>query len=192
MDKLILDLLDYGHISHMSLHFESVSLQKAVARTLRDLHAAIESSHAVVQVDALPDDVRADFQLLQRVLASIIANALQFPKPNEPPRIRIWSEERGGTVRLWVRDEGIGIPPEYQEKVFGPFQTLAAPHPEHTGIGLAIVRKCIERMRGRVGVESKPGSGAAFWIELPLHVTHRSVQHHPEGLDKESPLATTS
>lgn len=187
MDKLILDLLDYGYISHVPLHCEKVSLQTAVASALHGLRGDLESSHAVVRANPLSHDAWADVQLLQRVLAAIIANAIQFSKPNEPPKIHIWSEERGEAVRLWICDDGIGVPSEYQEKIFGAFQTLAAPDSEHRGIGLAIVRKCIERMRGRVNVESTPGNGAAFWVELPLHLTYQTVHHRPEELGKDHP-----
>lgn len=187
MDKLILDLLDYGYISHVPLRCEKVPLQTAVASALHGLRGDLESSHAIVRTAPLSHDAWADVQLLQRALTAIIANALQFSKPNEPPRIHIWGEGRGGTVRLWIRDEGIGVPQEYREKIFGAFQTLAAPDAEHRGIGLAIVRKCIERMRGRVNVESTPGNGAAFWIELPLHLTNLPAHRRPEELGKNHP-----
>ena len=80
----------------------------------------------------------------------------------------MYAEQRDGSTRLWVEDNGIGIPAEYQERVFGIFERLHAgdTYPG-TGIGLAIVRKSVERMGGKVGVESSAGKGSRFWIELP-------------------------
>lgn len=176
MDKLILALLDYGHISHAPLRIESISMQKVVEAAAHKLRETLRLNRAILQVEEMPQNVYADTGLLQRAIELILSNALQFSKPDQPPAIRIRTEEHDEIVRLWIEDEGIGISPEYREKIFGPFQTLAAPHPEHTGIGLAIVRKCVERMRGRVGVESELNRGAAFWIELPLGKPECQVQ----------------
>jgi signal transduction histidine kinase len=81
--------------------------------------------------------------------------------------VRVWGEHRGERVRIWVEDEGIGIAPEHQAKIFGAFDRL---HGQETypgaGIGLAIVKTGVERMGGTVGVESSPGAGARFWFEL--------------------------
>ena len=176
MDKLILDLLDYGHISHSPLHIENIPVQAAVASAVDSLGDTIKLTRATVQVGDMPQEVGVDAGLLQRAIGSILANALRFSRPGQPPTVHIRTEERGETVRLWIQDEGIGISPAYREKIFAPFQTLSAFDIEHTGIGLAIVRKCVERLRGRVGVESELGSGAASWIELPLHGSEQRAQ----------------
>jgi signal transduction histidine kinase len=97
----------------------------------------------------------------------LLNNALKFVVPDRPLRVRIWSETREDRVRLWVEDNGIGIIPAHQKRLFGMFERL---HPEDsyegTGVGLAIVRKATERMGGKVGVESDGLSGSRFWIEL--------------------------
>lgn len=87
--------------------------------------------------------------------------------PGTPPRVRVWTEARGQMVRCWVEDNGVGIAPDHRERIFGIFERLHGGdrHPG-TGIGLAIVRKGVERMGGRVGVESTPGEGSRFWVEL--------------------------
>jgi signal transduction histidine kinase len=81
--------------------------------------------------------------------------------------VRIWSEQRGRRIRLWVEDGGIGIAPENHRRIFEVFQRL---HGEEkypgSGVGLALVRKGVERMGGQTGVESTPGAGSRFWIEL--------------------------
>jgi signal transduction histidine kinase len=105
---------------------------------------------------------------LNLIVTNLLTNAVKFTKPAETPRVRIWSEQRDGRVRLWVEDNGIGINPAAFSRIFGVFQRL---HPidkyPGTGIGLAIVQKGVERMGGSVGVESEPGQGSRFWAELP-------------------------
>ena len=90
-----------------------------------------------------------------------------FVPPGRKPRVVVRSERAGEYIRIWVEDNGIGIKPEYHEKVFELFQRLHAPDKySGTGVGLAIVKKAVERMGGTVGFESEPGRGSRFWIEL--------------------------
>ncbi len=105
---------------------------------------------------------------LVQVIDNLLANARKFVRPGEQPRIVVEAERRGDWVRLWVEDHGIGIAPEHQERIFRVFERLHGieTYPG-TGIGLAIVKKGVERMGGRAGVESAPDSGSRFWIELP-------------------------
>ena len=93
---------------------------------------------------------------------------MKFVAPGVFPRVHVRSEASRDRVRIWVEDNGIGIPIEAQRKVFGIFERLhTAADYEGSGIGLSIVRKAIERMGGTVGLESEPGKGSRFWIELP-------------------------
>jgi signal transduction histidine kinase len=98
----------------------------------------------------------------------LLNNAIKFVAPDTKPKIRLWTERRNGEVRFWVEDNGIGIKPEYQHRLFNVFERV---HPEKeyegTGIGLAIVRKAAERMGGKAGVESNGTDGSRFWIQLP-------------------------
>jgi len=95
-------------------------------------------------------------------------NALKFCEEGVDPRVRVWAESGQGKVRVWVEDNGIGIAPEYHERIFGVFERLhTVDRYPGTGIGLAIVRKALERLRGRSGVVSSLGQGSRFWIELP-------------------------
>jgi signal transduction histidine kinase len=106
--------------------------------------------------------------MLAQVVANLVSNGVKFVSSGTSPLVSITTEKRDGSVRLWVEDNGIGIAPEFQERIFGVFERL---HREEeypgTGIGLAIVRKAVERMGGLTGVESRPGQGSRFWIELP-------------------------
>src|SRR5207248_3617558 len=99
---------------------------------------------------------------------NLLENALKFVPQHTAAQVEIWTEPRNGMVRLCVRDNGIGFKAEHVKKLFQPFARLVdgTEYPG-TGIGLAIVRKGVERMGGRVGVESQPGKGSCFWLELP-------------------------
>jgi signal transduction histidine kinase len=97
-----------------------------------------------------------------------MSNAVKFVSPGTRPRVVVSAERQGGVVRLCIADNGIGVPREYQGRLFNMFERL---HPhlnyEGTGIGLAIVRKAVERMNGKVGMHSLDGGGSCFWLELP-------------------------
>jgi signal transduction histidine kinase len=121
-----------------------------------------------VTVEGPLPSVRAHEETLVRGVANLLDNALKFTPSGVTPRVRVSAETIGDTVRLTVADNGIGIAAEHQSRVFGIFERLnrMEEYPG-TGIGLSIVNKGVERMGGRVGVESAPGQGSRFWIELP-------------------------
>jgi signal transduction histidine kinase len=103
-----------------------------------------------------------------QVLTNLLGNAVKFVRRDTTPQIVVSSEHRGARLRVRVRDNGIGIPSHQQTRIFGMFERLhASTEYEGTGIGLAIVRKAIDRMGGQIGVESDGVSGSTFWIELP-------------------------
>ncbi|HEY9728819.1 MAG TPA: CHASE3 domain-containing protein [Chroococcales cyanobacterium] len=197
MDTLISDLLSYSRLSREEIRLQPIDLSKAISDALSQLDAQMQERQAVVTVeDSLPQ-VMAHRTTFVQVLTNLFSNAVKFVEPDLQPQVRIWAEnvecprlENPGNeenispsprlpvplfpdspnewVRLWVEDNGIGIAPEYQERIFRVFERLHGieTYPG-TGIGLAIVRKGMERMGGRVGVESQPGRGSRFWIELP-------------------------
>ena len=110
--------------------------------------------------------MRAHLPTLTQVLANLLSNALRFVGKNVQPRVSFWIEEADGNVRAWVKDNGIGIAPEHYERIFRLFERVGALNEPGTGVGLSIVRKGVERMRGKVGVQSAVGQGSRFWIEL--------------------------
>jgi len=167
MDQLISALLDYGRLSYRELMLGEVSLEKVVDDALQLLEDYLTERGAEVTVSPPLPKVVGHHALLVQILVNLITNAVKFTPSDRKPKVQIWVEKRNGKVRLWVEDNGIGIPKEHQERIFRPFTRL---HPETeypgVGIGLAIVKRGIERMGGKVGVISELGKGSKFWIEL--------------------------
>jgi PAS domain S-box-containing protein len=169
MDAMISDLLDYSRLVRGELPLEEVDLGSAVDRALSELEAELSQRRAAVEVERPLPRVRAHGLTLALALQNLISNAAKFVAPGTEPRIRIRATlGASGVRRLWVEDNGIGIAPEHQDRIFGVFERLhrSDAYPG-TGIGLAIVRKALERMGGRVGLESKPGKGSRFFLEFP-------------------------
>jgi signal transduction histidine kinase len=166
MDELTQDLLDYGRLGHLDMPVEDIDLNLVLKKVLAEMSQQIQNQHACLDVKQLPK-VRGNDSILQQVFSNLVSNALKFVKPGCAPRIKIWAEESENTVTLKIQDNGIGIDPTHHSKIFGVFERLHH-HDVYpgTGIGLAIVRKAIERLGGRVGVESKRGEGSCFWFEL--------------------------
>lgn len=172
MDQLIQDLLLYGRLSHVELGFSRLNLEAHIDKVLSQLADEINARQAELKVFRPMPDVWANSIVLEQVLVNLIGNAIKFVPPNLRPRVELKAENGENVVRLSIRDNGIGIKPEYHEKIFRVFERL---HNEMTypgtGIGLAIVRRGIERMKGRVGVDSVAGKGSCFWLELPKPAT---------------------
>jgi signal transduction histidine kinase len=121
----------------------------------------------VVVEDHMPRVLGHESTLTQ-VVMNLVANGIKFVPAGRTPEVRVRTEGRDGVVRLWILDNGIGIPSEYHERIFRVFERLhRVDEYPGTGIGLAIVRKGVERMGGRVGLESEPDRGTSFWIDLP-------------------------
>ena len=136
-------------------------VRAALAESVRD-------SHAQVEVEGPLPPVIGHRPTLVQVVTNLLSNAVKFVPPGVPPKVRVRAERRGELVRLWVEDNGIGLAPEHRDRIFKVFERL---HGEETypgtGIGLAIVKKGVERTGGRAGVESDDGRGSRFWVELP-------------------------
>ncbi len=167
MDKLIQDLLAYARIGREELQLSPVPLDIVVAEAGRQIDASHSEEGADIDVSAPLPVVLAHRPVLVQVVVNLLSNAAKFVPPGRRPRIRIDAERRGSCVRLWISDNGIGIAPEHQDRIFGVFQRLHGMGDyAGTGVGLAIVRRGVERMGGTAGVESEPGKGSRFWVEL--------------------------
>jgi len=166
MDRMIQDVLAYGRVARNGLILEPVSLDKLV-RELVQHYPEMQSPKAEIRIDPLMDVV-AHEPCLTQAISNLICNAVKFVAPGEVPKVTIWTERHDDQVRLCLEDNGIGIDPAYQHRLFNMFERI---HPdleyEGSGVGLAIVRKAVERMRGKAGVVSDGVSGSRFWIQLP-------------------------
>lgn len=167
MDRLITDLLEFGNIGHMPLRISEVSLADALESAQEELKKAIRATEAEVKIEGPLPKVLGNAAVLQKVFRHLLSNALTFTANGIAPRIKIWTEQTDNLVRVFVKDNGIGIPEEYRDRIFGIFERLHSDQSyPGTGIGLAIVSKAVERMDGHVGFESRPGKGSTFWVEL--------------------------
>lgn len=166
MDTLITDLLAYSRVSRQDAPLETLDLESVVDRVLREMGPELAQRKAEVRVDRPMPSVKGHRVLLGQAVTNLVSNAAKFVAPGTTPRIRIRTE-RGDRLRLWVEDNGIGIAPEHHNRLFKVFERLHSrdSYPG-TGIGLAIVRRALERMGGISGLESGPGEGSRFWIEL--------------------------
>jgi signal transduction histidine kinase len=170
MDELIRDLLEYGRLCHAAMPLDKVELEAPVKRVLGALQQEIDAKHAEVVVDASAAPVLANPFALEAIVSNLVMNSLKFVAPGATPKVRVCAEEYDGMVRLSVKDNGIGIDPKYQDKVFRVFERLhGAERYPGTGIGLAIVQKAAQRMHAKVGVQSTVGEGSTFWVELPKY-----------------------
>lgn len=167
MDRLVLDLLAFGRTASTEIQFTTVSLQSAWDAAVFQCTPEIERSRAIVEVATPLLSVRAHEPTLIQVFVNLLTNAIKFVEAGTRPHVRFGCADEGHMVCIWVRDNGVGIDPQYHERIFRVFERLHGGKFPGTGIGLAIVRKGIERMNGKVGVESEPGKGTRFWIELP-------------------------
>ena len=169
MDKLITDLLRYGRLTHEEIRVRELPLRQVVDDAVLQFKGELEKTGATVTVAGdFPRVIANDFILKQCIL-NIIENAVKFVDEGTTPEIEIRSKTLKDSTILEVKDNGIGISEEYHDKIFNVFERLHGGDAySGTGVGLAVVRKGIERMGGRVGVRSKPGTGSVFWIELPL------------------------
>jgi signal transduction histidine kinase len=166
LDQLIQDVLSFGRVGREEIALDAVDLEELLGRLIATW-PELRPPNAEVAIAGPLLKVLGHENLLSQCFLNLLQNAVKFVAPGRPPKVRIWTEARDGRVRVWVEDNGIGIAKDQQERIFGLFQRLhrqdAYPG---TGVGLAIVRKAVERMGGTTGVESDPGQGSRFWLEL--------------------------
>jgi PAS domain S-box-containing protein len=167
MQELINDLLAYSRVGTRGRDFEPIDMETVYSRVLSNLQVAIEEHQAEISHDPLPKVMGDGLQLVQ-LMQNLIGNAIKF-HGETPPKVRVSAEVQNLQVLVCISDEGIGIEPQYAERIFQLFQRLhsKASYPG-TGIGLAICKKIVERHGGRIWVESQSGKGTRFYFTLPL------------------------
>lgn len=182
MDRLIQDVLTFSRVTRAELKLEPIHLHHVVCGVL-ECYANLQPPSAEITIVGELPTVLGNAAALTQCISNLLANAVKFVPPGTEPVVRLWATPLSARaaekyhrspptqyVRLFVEDNGIGIARESQEKIFGLFQRVDKGY-EGTGIGLAIVKKTVERMGGGVGVTSQPGRGSTFWIDLPLAAT---------------------
>jgi PAS domain S-box-containing protein len=172
MDSLIVDALDYTKAMRKELPLGPLDPGPLV-RGIVESYAGLQPPRAQLEIAETFPPVLANKAGLLQCLSNLLDNAVKFVEPGNIPRVRIWGEERGKAVRLWVQDNGIGIAPEQHERVFVMFQRLSKKY-DGNGIGLALVRKIVQRMHGSAGFESRAGHGSRFWVELARAPDHNA------------------
>jgi PAS domain S-box-containing protein len=181
MQELINDLLAYSRAGSRRRDPVDVPMDEVLERVLKDLGPTIEETGVTVVSGALPV-VRGDTGQLAQLLRNLVANAIKFRGTTAPPRVEVSAERVGDEWIFSVADNGIGIAPEFSERIFVIFQRLHS-RTEYpgTGIGLSICRKIVERYGGRIWVESDPGEGAVFRFSLPAGEAKREDGATDEG-----------
>jgi signal transduction histidine kinase len=169
MDRLINDLLNYTRIEHRNVRYKPIALAHVLQKLEADLALRItEMGASIVIADNLPV-VSGDGTLINQIFINLLDNALTYRQPGVPTQITVGCRKESGYVVISVADNGIGIAQRHHEKIFNIFQRL---HTEEeypgTGIGLAIVRKSVDLLGGRIWLESQVSVGTTFYVRLPL------------------------
>lgn len=180
MDRLIQDVLSYSQIVRSEFPLTTVDVEKLLGEIIES-YPTFQNLDSKIELEGPIPKVLGNEAFLTQCLANLIGNAIKFVAPGVKPHVRIRAEMSDRHVRIYVQDNGIGIPPGNHEKIFAILQRLSKIY-EGTGIGLAIAKKAAERMGGQVGFESEPDRGSIFWIELKRADRKTKQDHEPHSL----------
>ena len=171
MDALICGLLKYATVGRLAVQLRPVALDDVLQESLALLESEIrERAAEVISRDPMPV-VLGDATMLQVVFQNLIGNGIKFVAPGVRPTVTIHHVVEDGRATIYFTDNGVGIPPDSRDRVFRIFERFHQKH-SGTGIGLAIVHRAMERLRGAIGLEPAPdGTGSRFWIQLPVAPT---------------------
>ncbi len=181
MQHLINDLLEYSRVTTRGGVFMESDSGEALEQAISNLHTPLEEAGVTITHTPLPP-VMADPPQLAQVFQNLISNAVKYRREDEPPTIHVSGERRNGYVLFCVADNGIGIEPQYFDRIFVIFQRLHGREKySGTGIGLAVVKRIVERHGGAIWVESEPGKGTTFFFTLPEPLRTEPVQDYSRG-----------
>jgi signal transduction histidine kinase len=178
MQRLINDLLTFARVTSQTREFVEVDLAAIVQLVLSDLENRLTSTHGHVDVGTLPR-LQSDTTLMRQLFQNLIGNALKFHREGVPPQVVIrYRPVNADHVEITVADNGIGMEPKYLEQIFAPFKRLHGQSKfEGTGMGLAICRKIVEKLGGKILGQSEPGAGSTFVVTMPRH-QHEGRSNH--------------
>ncbi|MBN2093369.1 PAS domain S-box protein [candidate division KSB1 bacterium] len=167
MENLIQDLLNYSSLSRTEIHFQPIDMNWVFENILLQLNEEIQQCQAQIEIIKPLPEVIGHQLILEQIFSNLLSNALKFVPADRIPQVKIWAEQSLKTAVFWISDNGIGIEKNYHDRIFKVFERLypAETYPG-TGIGLAIVRRGVDRLGGTLGLESTPGVGTKFWIRL--------------------------
>lgn len=182
MNRLIEDLLTYSRVNTRDTNWEQLSPKELLQNLLVELQPEVEAHQALVQLHDLPATIQGDRTRLRQLFQNLITNALKFRQEGQVPLVDIHAAQDERFWHFVVRDNGIGVEPEYQQRIFLLFQKLHSPDDyEGTGIGLAVCKTIVEQHGGQIWLKSTPGEGASFHFTLAME---------PALLDQPSPRQT--
>jgi PAS domain S-box-containing protein len=168
MEMLVRDLLAYTQATHVESNAGIADAGEAFQHVVDNLAASISQTGATVSAGPLPR-VRIHPAHLQQILQNLSGNAVKYHRPGIPPVVHVTAEQQNGDCLFAVRDNGIGVPAEYRERIFGLFKRLHNNDQySGTGIGLAICKRIVDRYHGRIWVESGPEGGSVFLFTIPV------------------------
>lgn len=166
LQNMIIGLLAYSRVGTKGKPFEEINCSEVLGDAISNLKIAIEESGALVTADRLPV-IKADAGQLIQVFQNLMANAIKF-RLEDPPRIHVSAVQKETEWVFSVRDNGIGIAPEYKDRIFNIFQRLHGKEYPGVGIGLSLCRRIVERHGGRIWFESETGKGTTFYFTIPI------------------------
>lgn len=166
LGRMVRDVLTYGRVARGDLVLEEVSLDDLLGETI-SLNPLLQEPAATIEIQPLGTVIAHESFLLQAV-TNLMNNAVKFVEPGKKPHVRVWGEHKDATYTLFIQDNGIGIDPKHQTRLFSMFERIHPDLPyEGTGVGLAIVKRAMERMGGNVGMTSNGVDGSRFWLQIP-------------------------
>jgi signal transduction histidine kinase len=169
MRELIDSLLNFSRLGRGEVRYEPIDVRSYIETCLRNLEGEIRNRKANIKIHGRSRVVQTDPTLLKIALTNLLSNAIKFVPAGIQPEITVSASVKQDVCRIEVGDNGVGISKEDQQRIFMPFVRIYSEEQfPGTGLGLPSVRKAVELMGGRVGVDSKPGQGSRFWIELAL------------------------
>lgn len=166
MDSLLKGLLKLSRLGRVAVNFQKLDMNSLLSHVLKAMEFQIQQNKATVETEPLPPCI-GDPDQLNQVFTNLIDNALKYAAPDRPAVVRISGKTQRGISEYCIEDNGVGISPEHQSKVFEIFHRLDPKACEGEGLGLAIVKKIVARLSGNVRLESEPGKGSRFYVELP-------------------------